>query len=171
MLIGPILQIAYVTSDIDRACAQLGERFGLHNFFRSGPNTLETDAGALMTLKLAHAWFGPTWYEIIQPMDDAPSFLRDWLPTGGSVLRLHHLGVRLPDIGAWEHMLHDVEMAGYSMPLMLTKNRAQKYCYVDTAAELGHYLEYLFVPDPMQSMMANIPQNMPAFEGPAWGPK
>ena len=171
MLLGPVLQLAYVTNDIDGACAHLGARYGLHKFLRSGPNTLETDAGALLTLKLAHAWLGPTWYEVIQPMDEAPPFLRDWVPAGGPALRLHHIGIRLPDLAAWERMLRGVEAAGYRVPLMLTKNRAQKYCYVDMTAELGHYVEYLFVPDPMQSMMANIPQNIEGFVGPAWGAK
>ena len=56
MLLGPILQIAYVTADIDGACAHLGQKLGLHKFLRAGPNTIEADDGTSMTLKLAHAW-------------------------------------------------------------------------------------------------------------------
>ena len=72
MLLGPVLQTAYTTRDIDRACAQMGERYGVHQFLRAGPVDVETDAGETMTLKLAHAWLGPTWLEIIQPLGGAP---------------------------------------------------------------------------------------------------
>jgi hypothetical protein len=145
----------------------LREKYGIGQFFRAGPNVIETDAGESMTLKLAHAWVGDTWYEIVEPVAGAVSVYTDWLPSGNAPLRFHHAGIRLRDVAAWDRMVRESEAAGYRMVLSLTKNRAQKYGFLDTMAELGHFVEYLYIPDPRQTaFMPNMPQNIAGAPSP-----
>lgn len=162
MLLGPYLQTAYVTRDIDRACAHLAERYGLRDFLRLGPNVIETDDGETMVLKLAHAWLGSTWFEIIQPIEGAIALYSSGLPDDDAPLRVHHVGIRLPDLTAWDAMMKRAEQLGLRLVLSLTRNRVNKYVVFDTYAELGHHIEYLYIPDESQSMMSDMPRNDPA---------
>ena len=169
MLLGPVVQTAYVTRDIDRACAHLHEKYGISKFFRAGPNVIETDTGATMTLKLAHGWVGNTWYEIVQPIAGAATVYTDWLPTGSAPLRFHHVGIRLSNVAAWDEMVRESEAAGHRMVLTLTKNRTQRYGFLDTMAELGHFVEYLYIPDANQtSFLPHMPQNIAGMASPTW---
>ena len=68
-------------------------------------------------------------------------------------------------------MLSDACAAGYRTVLTLTKNREQKYGFLDTMSELGHYLEYIYIPDPDQTaFMPLMPQNIAGAASPidAW---
>lgn len=163
MLFGPLLQTAYVTRDIERACAHLADRYGLRDFLRAGPNVVETDEGETMVLKLAHAWLGSTWIEVIEPIEGAVSLYSSGLPDEGSPLRVHHVGIRLPDLAAWDAAMKRAGELSLRLALSLTRNRVNKYVVFDTFAELGHHIEYLYIPDASQSMMADMPQNMPLY--------
>jgi len=163
MLLGTPLQTSYVTACIDRAWEVLGKKFGVTAFFRDGPRAVEWDTGETMTLRMAHAWIGSTWLEIIEPVDGAVEVYRDWLANGRFELRFHHVGIRIPDLVTWDRTLAEIEAAGHRTIFSITKNRSQKVCYVDTAQELGHYIEYLYIPDAGQSTMAKLPQNIPGF--------
>ncbi len=164
MLLGIPLQTAYVTTDIDRACDLLGEKYGVTQFLRQGTLTIHNDAGEAMVLGLAHAWIGSTWLEIIQPVAGAVEVYSDWLPKEGFGLRFHHVGIRLADLETWDRTMAEARAGGQRIVFSITKGAPSRVFYIDTAAELGHYVEYLYFPDAANSTMAKMPQNIPGFQ-------
>ena len=159
MLLGTPLQTAYVTSDMDRACAMLGSRFGVSQFLRIARAEVTSDAGEEMVLALAHAWVGDVWLEIIQPLDGAVSIYRDFLPDEGFAMRFHHIGIRVHDLAARDRIMAEISDAGLRITFSITRGPPSEVFYVDTVAELGHYTEYLYFPDLAQSTMVRMPHN------------
>jgi hypothetical protein len=82
MLIGRAFQIAYVATNLDRACKMMAERYGVRRFLRQDEVRLQIDPGGEMILNLANAWLGSTWLEIIEPVGGAVAIYRDWLAGG-----------------------------------------------------------------------------------------
>lgn len=161
MLLGTPLQVAYATTDLSRASALLGDKFGIARYLWVGRVDVVTDAGETMILNLAHALVGPTWIELIEPIAGAVEIFRNWLPAAGFGLRLHHLGYHIADQEAWAQTMEEVRAAGIATIFSITRGPPSHACYIDTAAELGHYVEYLYFPDIAQSTLVRIPQNLP----------
>ena len=161
MILGHVLHHAYVTSDIDEACRVMARRFGAHQFYRPDVQHMTLDDGRKMTLHNAHAFIGPIWLEIIQPIAGDVAIYRDWLPAaGGFAMRFHHTGVQIPSEDELKAKLAEAEASAF--PVILSINVAgNKVRYIDTAKALGHYIEYLYFPDPATSPVPRIPQNMP----------
>jgi hypothetical protein len=164
MLLGEPLQTAYVTNDMDRAVGVLARQFGVTQFLRRGPVDLQTDAGETMTLALAHAWVGPTWLEIIQPLDGDVGIYRDWLPARDFALRFHHIGIRLPDEAIFDRTRREATQAGHRIAFAMTSpGLPSNVFYVDTARTLGHYIEYIHIPDVSRSTISQMPRNRLGF--------
>jgi hypothetical protein len=162
MLLGIPLQIAYATNDMDGACALFRDKYGVTQFYRPGPLDITNDAGEHMGIEATHAWLGTTWLEIIQPLSGAVDVYRDWLPATGFALRHHHIGFQIPDPQAWDDMSARVDKGGYRKVFSITGNiGGSRIMYIDTAKELGHYVEYLYFPDVANSTLAKMPQNIP----------
>jgi len=163
MLLGIPLQTAYVTTDLDRACALLGEKYGVTRYLKVPPFEFPLDAGGGIRATMAHAWVGSTWLEIIQPLGGDDAVYADHLPAQGFGLRFHHLAMRVADLESWERTLAEADASGCAEIFRLTSPTV-RLGYFDTLADLGHYMEYFFFPDPSQSTMARMPQNIPGFQ-------
>ena len=57
----------------------------------------------------------------------------------------------------------DVDRSGKRIAFHLTHLNT-KALYLDTADELGHYMEYLYVMDAPNSWLTKIPQNIPGYQ-------
>ena len=162
MLLGIPFQTAYVTSDLDRACAMLAQKLGVQRLLRQEEVTIDTDKGPML-LALAHGWVGPTWLEVIRPIDGAVAIYRDWL-SGGAAFRFHHVGVRAPDPQAYERALQEAQAPGYPICFRIDNPAFQAF-YADTAKDLGHYVEYLHFLD--TSFFRALPQNVEGADIPS----
>ena len=162
MLLGIPFQTAYVTTSLDQACTMLAEKCGVRRLLRQDEVTIETDKGPML-LGLAHGWVGPTWLEVIQPIDGAVATYRDWL-SGGAAFRFHHIGVRAPDGPAYQRALQEATTAGYPISFRID-NAAFQAFYADTTKDLGHYVEYLHFLD--TSFFKALPQNVEGREIPS----
>jgi hypothetical protein len=159
LVLGQTFQTAYVTTDMDRALAIFRERYGIGQFLRSGRRTIPLEPSGQMTMEIALAWAGDTMIEVIQPLADEVAVYADWLPREGFGLRFHHVAVRLHSTAEWNEMLRMNEKLGHRVCFRLTASNT-KALYIDTAAELGHYVEYLLYLDPPNSSLPRIPQNI-----------
>lgn len=157
--LGQIFQTAYVTTDMDCAVAIFRDRYGIGQFFRSGRRTVPLESSGQMTVEIALAWSGDTMIEIIQPLADDVAIYADWLPREGFGLRFHHVAVRLHSTSEWDEMLRRNEKLGHRVIFRLTASNTRAL-YIDTAAELGHYVEYLLYLDPPNTSLPRIPQNL-----------
>ena len=162
MLLGIPFQTAYVTTSIDLAATMLAEKLGVRRLRRQDDVTIDTDKGPML-LGLAHGWVGPTWLEIIQPIDGAVATYRDWL-SDGAAFRFHHIGVRAPDEAAYRQAMEAATAADYPISFRVD-NPAFRAFYADTTKDLGHYVEYLQFLD--TSFFKAIPQNVDGCEIPS----
>jgi hypothetical protein len=164
MLFGTVLQMAYATNDMDRACALFGERYGVHNFLKTGAGAYPLDDGGELSMKVSHAWVGRTWLEIIEPVAGDGGLYSNWIPKQEFGLRLHHQGFVITDVAEWESAVAEAAAKGLRQVLGVTLPRA-RVRYFDTTADLGIYSEYLLSMDRGEgSLMAAIPQNVPGVQ-------
>jgi len=163
MILGQVLQQAYVTTDVDEACRVMGERFGIKEFFRPKIQTMGLDDGREVVLHNAHAWVGSIWLEIIQPIGGEDGIWRDWIAgRKGFAMKLHHLGIKVDTPQDMDAKMAEGQANGFDMVLSMTimGNMAR---YLDTVDALGHYLEYLYFPNPEHARGRHMPQALAGY--------
>jgi hypothetical protein len=130
-------QMAYVTSDADRACDLFGRQLGIRSFARlEGP----TSQGG--RIRAEFAWVGTLMYEIIEASGPGAEIFTGRMPAKeGFRLFHHHLGFLVPDPGELADVLSNARAHGWGVP-HTGENSLTKVAFVDVP-ELPHYLEYL----------------------------
>jgi Glyoxalase/Bleomycin resistance protein/Dioxygenase superfamily len=145
-LLANVWQLGYVTTDLDRALDQLGSRFGLQHHFRipTGDSTWHLGDQVLpFEANFAMAARGGLIVELIEPVGGEVGFYRDALPDDGSfAIRLHHYAAFVPTGQAeWDRLAGMLGDAGLQFGHTLIIPGRVRAGYVDTRADLGHYLE------------------------------
>jgi hypothetical protein len=145
-LFANVWQLGYVTTDLDRGIELLRDGFGVDNLTAVPSGGADFYAGDKLVpweAKFAMGARGGLIVELIEPVDGEVGFYRRALPDDGSfAVRLHHIAT-YAELGdeAWEAIAgllaaHDLRF-DYTM---LIEGRVRAG-YVDTTAELGHFLE------------------------------
>lgn len=163
LVLGQAFQTAYVTTDADRALRIFKDRYGIGQFLRSGKRTLTLANGHRMTMEICLGWVGNTQIEVIQPIADQVEVYSDWLPKQGFGLRFHHVAIRLFSQAEWDQMRAECAEHGHRIIFELEASNTRAL-YIDTAAELGHYVEYLYYIDIPNTTLPRIPQNIPGHK-------
>jgi hypothetical protein len=146
-LFANVWQLGYVTSDLDRAHEVLREQFGIAHIVEvpTTGSTVQDAAGAPLEweTRISMSSRGGLIVEVIEPIGGAVGFYRDALPSDGSfALVLHHLAVLVdPGDEAWERVTGLVHAAGLRMDVNIQIPDRARLAYVDTRAQLGHWLE------------------------------
>jgi hypothetical protein len=139
LLLAEHFQMAYVTTDMDRALDLFSTRFGIRKFSR-----LEGQMSAGGHIRAELAWVGTIMYEVICASGAGSELYMDRLPRGdGFHIRHHHLGFLLRSREQWDAVMVKARQSGWCVPYH-NDNPLVEICFVD-ATELGHYLEY-FLP-------------------------
>ncbi|MGH2836478.1 MAG: hypothetical protein ACRDLT_04075 [Solirubrobacteraceae bacterium] len=145
-LFANVWQLGYVTSDLDRALAELAQRFGLEHQFRvpsGGATFMAGDEAVPWEARFAMAARGGLIVEVIEPVAGEVGFYRDALPADGSfAIRLHHLAAFM-ETGdeAWARAGQMLEQAGLRFDYTMLIPGRVRAGYIDARAELGHFLE------------------------------
>jgi hypothetical protein len=134
-------QMAYVTNDIERACAIFSKRYGIREFRR-----LEGELPQGGHIRIELAWAGGMMFELIQTQGLGTDFYNGRLPAEGFAIRHHHLGYFVHSQSAWDDLEREISQGGWTVAWQTNAEGFMRVCYVD-AWELGHYLEYIF-PEP-----------------------
>jgi hypothetical protein len=151
-------QIAYVTTDLARACATFGD-YGIPRFHvveRDLDVAVRGERGT-MRLKLGFAAIGAVEVELIEPRGGRVEVYTEALPPDGSfAIALHHLRVRVRGTRAdWER--NRAELAAASLPIALEGGReGVGFVYVDDRARLGHYTEYVWFSEAESARRAEV---------------
>jgi Glyoxalase/Bleomycin resistance protein/Dioxygenase superfamily len=141
LLLGEHFQVAYVTTDIERACELFSARLGIRRFSR-----LEGQLAAGGHIRAEFAWVGTIMYELISASGPGSALYMDRLPQGEAfAMKHHHLAFLLENRQQWDQMMAKVRQTGWAIPHH-NDNPLVEVCFVD-ALELGHYLEF-FLPKP-----------------------
>ena len=157
-----MMQVAWVTPDLDRTMDQFSKIYRVPKFFvtdASYPARLFEETGE-MKLRLALANIDNMQIELIQPMGGGVDRIyRDVLPTDGRHANvLHHVCVQI--YGPRENW--DTYLANLNMekPIDYTGDFGPgvRFVYTDERASLGIWLEHVwFEPEYFKQLSAAIP--------------
>ena len=145
-LFANLWQLGYVSTDLDRAAELLRERFGLEHVMEvptEGATFLVGDEPAEWRTRISMGARGGLIVEVIEPVGGEVDFYRRALPDDGSfALRLHHLATFVP-LGddVWAAIEGLLGRAGLRFDYTVLIPDRVRAGYVDTTAELGHWLE------------------------------
>jgi Glyoxalase/Bleomycin resistance protein/Dioxygenase superfamily len=145
-LFANIWQVAYVTTDLGRAMEALRGNFGVENCTEvptAGATFLRGDEPAEWDVRIAMGARGGAIVELIEPVGGEVDFYRRFLPEDGSAsLRLHHLATFIPTGDeAWSEFTDVLDEAGLSVDYTVLIPDRVRAGYIDTTAELGHFME------------------------------
>jgi hypothetical protein len=152
-------QVAYVTSDFERALETCGATHGIRAWARLPQMRYPTLPGREAICDVALARVGATEIEIIQPCSGDIALYRDWLPPSGFALRLHHLGRRYDSLEALELQVAAYQREGRLLPVNADSPGSARYYYADYRAELGHYIEGICFEPAALPWLESIPRN------------
>lgn len=162
-IVGPFAgyyQVAYVTTDLDRAMALFGETHGLKRWFEMRDIRYPTGPQREAHCDIGLAYLGSTEFEIIQPLDGDVKIYQDFLPdTAGFALRFHHISRMYDSEADLEAQVAKYRGQGKPFPIEGRVPGNSRYYYCDFRAELGHYLEGIWFEPDARGWMDQIPRN------------
>lgn len=140
-----VWQVAYVTRDLDEGMALLRKRFGIESTEvpTDGATFLVGEEPADWDARISMGARGGLIVELIEPVGGEVGFYRRFLPRDGAAgLGFHHLATHMA-LGddAWDALEHVLAASGLSVEYTVLIPDRVRAGYVDTTAELGHYLE------------------------------
>jgi hypothetical protein len=154
-------QVAYVTTDLERATRELGALYGVERYQINRGVEIQTAAG-LARADFGLAFVGEQQLEIIQPAGGADGAYREVLPRDTYATRLHHFGRLITDVAEWEAVRASVLASGCATPVGGTfcheGAALMHYLYADTRQQLGHYLEFMCRTEAGRDIFAQVPR-------------
>ncbi len=95
-----------------------------------------------LKVKIALGWHDGCEIELIEPIAGNVDFYHEALAADFAP-RLHHTGVLVKD---WDKLKADVAAGGF--PVIMSGELGDiNFAYVDLRAQLGHYVEYMWMSD------------------------
>lgn len=156
-LLRDVIQLAYVTDDIDASVAWFEGTLGTshcHTRYRSSLGGVAYVDGELVdewVIDVALVNAGATNLEIIKPVSGAVDMYRG--PIRADVpATFHHIGVRVDD---FDEATALIESAGRRWELH-GDNGAIRFGYVDMTAELGHHIEVMELTPGFEGYLAKL---------------
>lgn len=149
-LLANVWQFGYVTTDLDQAIAFMSERFGLEHCLKlpAGGTFYAGDEPAEFEAKFAMGSRGGTIIELIEPVGGEIDFYTRILPDEDEdeqqtfAIRLHHIATFMdPGDDEWERLQKILAASQLKVDYTLVIPDRVRAGYVDTTAELGHWLE------------------------------
>jgi hypothetical protein len=146
-------QMAYVTTDLDRACDLFGRQLGIRAWASLGGAMPEGGE-----IQARFAWVGTLMYEILCAGGPGSAIYMDRLPrTPGFAVKHHHLGFLIHNQQQWDGVFTNAAQHGWAVPHR-GENPLARVCFVDVP-ELGHYLEYLYATPAGLDFFASVPRS------------
>ncbi|MEA2332903.1 MAG: hypothetical protein QOH58_3041 [Thermoleophilaceae bacterium] len=145
-LFANVWQIAYVTRDLDHGMEMLAERFGIEHCTEvptAGATVLKDGEPAEWDVRIAMGARGGQIVELIEPVGGDVDYYRQALPADGSNgLGFHHLAMIAPlGDAVWSSLGELLAAQGLRFDYTILIPDRVRAGYVDTTAELGHYIE------------------------------
>jgi Glyoxalase/Bleomycin resistance protein/Dioxygenase superfamily len=153
------LQLAYVTTDFDRALAEFGQRFGVPEWLQMRDLEIQTGPERSCRAHVALSFVGSTQLELIQPLSGDVTVYRYRLPDQGYGLCLNHIAQLIETEPEFEALEASVVSKAIPIALRGSANSGQcRYFYTDQRATLGHYVEHVWYSPEGLAFMEQIPR-------------
>jgi hypothetical protein len=145
-LLANVWQFGYVTTDLDRAIDFMAERFGLEHVLRlpsEGATFLAGDTPVEWSARFAMGARGGTIVELIEPISGEIDFYTRVLPDDQEfAIRLHHIATHTATgEDEWDDITTLLRRSNLKVDYTVLIPDRVRAGYVDTTAELGHWLE------------------------------
>lgn len=114
-----LIQIAYVTNDLDEARASFHEHYGVARFAQMKDLAIQVGPDANAIIHVALAYVGSMQIELIEPRGGADTIYRAPLPSDAFAMRFHHVAQLLqrpPHHPRPLHRAHLLHGAGSGLP-------------------------------------------------------
>ena len=140
-----VMQLAYVTDDIDVATAYFESTLGTvkcQTHYKSslgGVVVVDGETSEEWVIDVALVNAGPTNLEIIKPVSGAVDLYRDAIRPDVPAT-FHHVGFRIRD---FDEATAIVKASGKTWKQYGHLAGSIRFGYVDLTAELGHYVEFM----------------------------
>lgn len=139
-----VIQIAYVSDDLERATAWFERTLGARGFDHNGTTTLHD---AIVDGEVADEWsiesagtmLGEVNLEIIRPVGGAVDMYREVIVPGAPAT-FHHYGV---EVDSWEEAEAAREAMGVPWKTRGYTPGVVEFGYVDLRPTIGHYVEFM----------------------------
>jgi hypothetical protein len=161
-IFGPFHQLAYVTTDMDRAQRLMRDEMGVPSFLTRETNLNATVGGksGKMNLIVALANVDGVQVELIQDMGSDFDLYSAYLPKDGDFRPVfHHFCIIVKGtIADWE--AHVADLGAQHPPYYVgdVGDRA-RFCYTDERKRLGHYIEHVwFTPATEERLARTVPR-------------
>ena len=149
-------QVAYVTSDLDRALAVFRDDYDVpafHVFANDTPGLVRSDGARL---KIALALVGGVEIELIEPQGDSAPLFSQALPADGSfAIRFHHVAIRIAGtLADFEAHMASLDPARHPVVWHGALGDVLRYAYTDERAALGHFVEHVWMHQDLRAQLA-----------------
>lgn len=150
-------QLAYVTTDLDQALAQIRATTGIQTFasLDMTPEIVWRGTKHALKARAALAWAGETMVEVIEPHGEEMAVWKRGLEGDGFRLAFHHVGVMVDDFDAARA---EVLAAGHSIAVEGEIPGIARWLYLDYTATLGHFLEHVWLSRAGWEFFAGLPR-------------
>jgi len=138
-----LVQIGYVTSNMDKAIEYLQETYGVTKVFRTTayyPNNKYMGKHTENNLEFAMVHLGNLQLEIVQPHSGGNPY-ESYLTDPERPMTFHHFAVEVED---WDQTVTDIKKAGYEFCFEGKFEDAVQFGYIDMTNEMGCMLEFLY---------------------------
>lgn len=150
-----IVQNCYVVPDLDEACRRFNAAYGIGPFLGGGEILLEEhvyrgNPAPPVRLRGVFVQSGDLNIELVQILSDGPSAFREMFPPGATAIGLHHAAMFCD---SYEGVRDGLVAAGFPLVSEFRiKAMDAMFCYIDTRALNGHFLELYPEHDAIRAM-------------------
>jgi hypothetical protein len=152
-----LYQVAYVTNQIFAAQRLFGETYGLASFMQMHDIHYPTRDGRQAHCHVSLAYLGALEIELIQPLDGDVQHYLDYLPAQPKIVQFHHTCQLFDSEEAYEAKLAQYRATGREFPIDAA-TPGNRYFYCDFTADLGHYVEGLYLDETRRDWLNEIPR-------------
>jgi hypothetical protein len=146
-------QCAYVTADMDKATSLFEARYGVAPFNIHDVTVACAGRTDPCVIRVGIGFAGSTMIELVQPVSGAVE-IYSAPRLHGAAVAFHHMGLRVRgDLSAWAARRDEMLALGAPIALEGGHSDTMRFVYFDTRAELGHYLELIWLGAPFLSQV------------------
>ena len=155
-----VSQVAYVTTDYDRALAMFAERYDVSEWLHMPEGDFAISDEESARLRIALAYVGDLQLELIQPCGGSDTVYRSPLPDSGFAVRFHHIAQLMETESQLAAARSAAEAAGVPIAMHGTSGEGMvRYFYTDHREVLGHFIEHIWYAPDIRSFFDQVPRN------------
>jgi len=138
-----IIHAAYVASDLEAGKRRLAAMFGVSEFVGYEGIPIEVPGGEAI-IDFVVADVGGWALEVICPAGGKDHVYRQLLPADPADIAFHHFATRIEGQAEWDMVAEAAARHAIDVPVLGHADEGTSYIYLDTRAQLGHMLEFIW---------------------------